>query len=128
MMVLSHIHHRPDQTHRGSIRGAHNERPLPNVTVLAVASPKSVFRRPAFGRALERFLQTRLNPGAIVRVKVVEPETDLVRRRPGRMPKPALQTVGPGKGAAGYNPIPNRIVRSPSHDLKEVRARCQNVR
>ena len=82
---------------------------------------------PVFRGASESPLQARLDPRQIIGMKMTEPGADLVARGPRRISEQTCRAAGPGKRAAAYIPIPNRIVRNPSKDFKVIRARCHNV-
>jgi hypothetical protein len=93
------------------------------VKIFAVSPPEAVFTQPTFIITRESLLQAGLNPPRIIRVKVTKPKID-----PGRFGMRVPQHVeaaGPLNGATAYIPIPNRIIRSPSKELKVAQTRCQ---
>jgi hypothetical protein len=118
-----HVHQRSDQPHRRALRVAQDQPALENMSVGAVACRKR-YSSCQVSSELVKAERSFPGPGQIFRVNAIEPETDFLVRGAPWITEQAVETARPKERAAGYIPIPNRIVRRPGNNLKIFRARC----
>jgi hypothetical protein len=83
--------------------------------------PEAVFAGPMLGAGSERIADAGGGAGAILGMKLFLPEADLVRGRRSGVAEERLEALGPGKGAGGYSPNPNSIIRSLGSERKMLR-------
>ena len=81
-----------------------------------VSTAKTVLTCPMRVFADDSLPNRRGCAGAIIRMKIFLPETELTLAVGRLVAKQAAKTLRPGKVAAFYIPIPNCIVRSPGKE------------
>ena len=80
-----------------------------------------VFTSPMIRIAGERFVKGGAGAGAVLRVELFLPETDVVRGRRRGVTEERLEALGPGEEAGVYRPNPNSIMRSLGSERKMLR-------
>src|SRR5437870_12073856 len=71
-----HVHHWAHHAHRGAARVPRDQRPFQNVRVVSVGRLETVFPHPAFVRTGQGLVQALLNSVEVLRMNMLEPETD----------------------------------------------------
>ncbi len=87
-----------------------------------MSAAKPIFTTPALARSSESIADTGRGTGAIFRVNLLLPETDLLRGGRPTIAEQSLEPLWPKERAGSYIPIPNCIVRSPGNDLNMLLA------
>jgi hypothetical protein len=94
---------------------------LEQIEMRPVHVPEAVFASPMIDLSGERIADTGGGAGAVLRMKLLLPEAYLVRGRRSGVAEERLEALGPGKGAGGYSPNPNSIIRSLGSERKMLR-------
>jgi len=115
------VHEGANPVHRPAKPIANNAGALEQIEMRPVHVPEAVFPSPTLGLSGERFADAGGGAGAILGVKLFLPETNLVRAGRSGVAEERFETLGPGKGAGGYSPNPNSIIRSLGSERKMLR-------
>src|SRR3954468_4184942 len=82
---------------------------------------ETVFARPMFAVADKCVADTGGGPRSILGMNLFLPEADIVGGDRRRVTEERFEALGPGKGAGGYRPNPNSIIRSLGSERKMLR-------